>query len=235
MYFLSIESSTKNFALAVSHDDKVLRYRTITHAKRLENVILTHIDALLRLAKVPFKKIDAFVISLGPGSFTSLRVGLATVKAFCMATQKPMVGISSLDIIAHGVASITCDEVCVLIDARRDQVYSAIYQRSTVGLKLSKAYALSPLADVLDYVKGATLFVGDALGIYEQDIVKAYNKSFTTCKALYAPQKLWLPKADVMAKLGFDRLSKKQFDEAAMVVPIYLYEDACQVQPKKVQ
>ena len=88
MHFLSIESSTKNFALAVSCDGKVLRHKTARNSKLLENVILTNIDALLKLAKVPFKKMDAFVISLGPGSFTSLRVGLATVKAFCMATQK---------------------------------------------------------------------------------------------------------------------------------------------------
>ncbi len=232
MHFLSIESSTKNFTLAVSRDDKVLRHKTARNSTLLENVILPNIDALLKLANVPFKKIDAFVVSLGPGSFTSLRVGLATVKAFCLATQKPMVGICSLDVIAHGAGDIACDEICVLIDARRNLVYSAIYQRTNTGLRLSKTYALSSIADVLKHVHGTTLFVGDALGLYQPEIKQAYAHCAKTCKVLLAPQKLWLPKAEVLAHLGFERLQKKAFDEAASVAPIYLYDDDCQVQGK---
>lgn len=232
MHFLSIESSTKDFALALNCDAKVLRYKKVRQTKLLENVILRHIDALLTRARLRLQDVDAFVISLGPGSFTSLRVGLATVKAFCMALKKPLVGICSLDIIAHGVADQVCDEICVIVDARRHMVYSAIYQRTPRGLKLSKTYTLSALQDVLDHVQGQTLFVGDAVGIYEQDIKKAYHNNQGSCRALFSEDKFWHPQAKVLAHLGFERLSKKQFDEPATIVPIYLYEDDCQVTKK---
>lgn len=229
MHFISIESSTKNFSLALNSDAKVLRHKTITHAKLLENVILRHIDAVLKLSQLRISNMDAFVISLGPGSFTSLRVGLATVKAFCMAMKKPLVGICSLDIIAHGVANQVCDEICVIVDARRQLVYSAIYKKTQYGLTITKPYTLSSLGNVLDHVQGQTLFVGDAVGLYEQDIRKSYQKIKSGCQALFAAEKYWLPQAKVLAALGFKRLSKKEFDEPATIVPVYLYEDDCQV------
>src|SRR3989338_5093578 len=102
MYFLSIEPSTKVFSLALSDGRRVLRYRNMTVDKVLEHSIIPAVDRLLASAGVPFKKLDAFAVGLGPGSFTSLRVGLATVKAFAMATGKPVVGVPSLDVIARG-------------------------------------------------------------------------------------------------------------------------------------
>ncbi len=225
MYFLSIESSTQNFAIALNLDGKVLRHKTVKHAKLLEDVILKNIDALLSQAKVPFSKIDAFVVGLGPGSFTSLRVGLSTVKAFCLATQKPLVGICSLDIIAYAACDASSDDICVIVDARRNLVYSAIYQKTATGLKLRKGYTLSSFVDVAAMVKPKTLFVGDAVGIYAKDIQKI--------KGICAPEKMWLPTAKVLAMLGQKRIEEKAFDDAATVVPIYLYEDDCQVSPSK--
>src|SRR5688572_19647458 len=101
MHFLSLETSTKIFSLAINRDDKVLRFRNLKSAKILENSIIGAIDKLLDSAELKFNQVDAFVIALGPGSFTSLRVGLSTVKAFAMATNKPVVGVVSLDVIAH--------------------------------------------------------------------------------------------------------------------------------------
>ena len=100
MYFLSFETSTKIFSLALSQDEKVLRYRNIKSALVLEDSILPAMDQVLDSAGIKFSQLDGFAIALGPGSFTSLRVGLSTVKAFGMATGKPVVGIPTLDIIA---------------------------------------------------------------------------------------------------------------------------------------
>src|SRR5580698_7614739 len=128
MYFLSFETSTKIFSLALSQNDKVLRYRNLKTALVLEDSILPVMDKLLDSAGIKFSQIDGFAIALGPGSFTSLRVGLATVKSFAMATGKPVVGIPTLDIIAHAISlsfprkreSIkeNYDEICVINDAR---------------------------------------------------------------------------------------------------------------------
>ena len=262
MYFLSFETSTRIFSLAISKDEKVLRYRNLKTAFVLEDSILPAMDKILASAGVRFSQIDGFAIALGPGSFTSLRVGLATVKAFAMATAKPVVGIPSLDIIAHGTQSRAFmssahhgssflhkrgsgdrfglyDEICVINDARRDKVYACLY--GCHGRKSD--YLLTSLDDVLGRVHGKTLFVGDALGLYRKDIEAAYQKyglhashsslaaakRDSACKCLFAGEEWWYPEARVMAALAYERFRNKQYDDAASLVPLYLYPHDCQV------
>ncbi len=228
MYFLSFETSTKIFSLALNKDEKVLRYRNLKSALVLEDSIIPAVDKILDSAGVKFNQIDGFAIALGPGSFTSLRVGLATVKSFAFATGKPVVGIPSMDIIAQGIDLGACDEICVINDARRGNVYSCLY-----GPKGRKGeYLLTTLDAVLDQVHGRTLFVGDALGIYRKNIEEAYQKSAqknSSCKCLFADEKWWYPQSKVMAALAYKRFCNKQYDDAANLLPLYLYPQDCQV------
>jgi tRNA threonylcarbamoyladenosine biosynthesis protein TsaB len=226
MHFLSLETSTKNFSLSVSKDSKVLRFKNKASAKILEDSIIPTIDKVLDSARLSLEKLDALAISLGPGSFTSLRVGLSTVKAFAMGTGKPVVGICSLDILAQGVLDKKCDEICVLIDARRGMVYSAIYDKT---LKLKADYRLSSLDAVLDNVHGHTLFVGDGSELYKKEIQAAYKEHGGSCQASFAGEKLAVPDARHLAKLAFERLSKKDYDDIGTLQPIYLYAEDCQV------
>lgn len=221
MYFLSIEPSTKIFSLALSSNGRVLRYRNMTVDKVLEHSIIPAVDRLLGSAGVPFKKLDAFAVGLGPGSFTSLRVGLATVKAFAMATGKPVVGVPSLDVIARGAIGLPCDEICVLSDARRGMVYAAIYGLTSKGLKRTSDHMLCDIKTVLDQVHGKTLFTGDGVGLYRNDIVRR--------RPVFAPQKFWHPQAKHLAQIAFERLAAKDYDDMGRLVPLYLYPADCQV------
>jgi tRNA threonylcarbamoyladenosine biosynthesis protein TsaB len=229
MYFLSFETSTKIFSLALNKDERTLRYRNIKSDLMLEDSIIPVLDKLLDSAGIKFSQLDGFAIALGPGSFTSLRVGLATVKAFAMATGKPVVGIPTLDIIACGIPDLSFprkresrtkfnqyDEICVINDARRGQVYACFYDPR--GLRKSD-YLLTSLDDVLGKKHGKTLFVGDAVGLYRKSI----------SKFLFADKKWWYPQAKVMASLAYERFRNKQYDDAASLVPIYLYPQDCQV------
>jgi tRNA threonylcarbamoyladenosine biosynthesis protein TsaB len=233
MYFVSFETSTKVFSIAVNEDEKVLRYRNLKAAQVLEDHILPALDRILASAGIKFGQIDGFAIALGPGSFTSLRVGLATVKAFAMSTDKPVVGIPTMDIIARGVGLGDCDEICVLNDARRGKVYACLY--GPQGRKGD--YLLASLDKVLDKVHGRTLFVGDALGICRKDIEKAYQKHAASknsaCKCLFADEKWWYPQSRVMASLAFERFHNKQYDDPVSLVPLYLYPQDCQVSTAK--
>lgn len=228
MYFLSFETSTKIFSIALNQDQKVLRFRNVKTALVLEDSILPVMDKILDSAGIKFSQIDGFAVALGPGSFTSLRVGLATIKAFAMSTGKPVVGIPTMDIIAQGVDRQDADEICVLNDARRNKVYACLY-----GPKGKKSdYLLASLDDVLDKVHGKTLFVGDAVGIYRKNIEEAYRKHSgknNICKYLFADEKWWYPRSTVLAALAYERFSKKQHDDAARLLPIYLYPQDCQV------
>jgi tRNA threonylcarbamoyladenosine biosynthesis protein TsaB len=229
MYFLSFETSSKIFSLALNEDEKVLRYRNLKTALVLEDSILPTVDKMLVSAGIKFAQIDGFAIALGPGSFTSLRVGLATVKALAMGTSKPVVGIPTMDIIARGTDRGSCDEICVINDARRSKVYACLYgPRGRSG-----EYMLTTLEDVLDKVHGKTLFTGDALAIYRQDIEKAYQKhggkKSSACKCFFADEKYWHPQAKIMAALAFERFRNGQYDDAANLLPLYLYPQDCQV------
>ena len=224
MYFVSFETSSKIFSLAVNKDGKVLRYRNLRSAQVLEDSILPALDKALDSAGIKFGQIDGFAIALGPGSFTSLRVGLATVKAFAMSTGKPVVGIPTLDIIARGVERGGCDEICVINDARRGNVYACIYGQS--GRKGD--YMLSSLDELLNKVRGKTLFVGDALKLYRKDIEKAYKS-----KCLFADEKWWYPQAKIMAGLAYERFRDHRYDDAAGLQPLYLYAQDCQVSTGK--
>jgi tRNA threonylcarbamoyladenosine biosynthesis protein TsaB len=233
MYFLSFETSTKIFSLALSRDEKVLRFRNIKSALVLEDSILPAVDRILDSAGIKFSQLDGFAIALGPGSFTSLRVGLSTIKAFALATGKPVVGIPTLDIIARGVnirklslpAQGDCPlpSVCVISDARRGKVYAALYDAK--GRR--KDFLLTTLEDVLGKLKGRTLFAGDALGLYRKKIEESYSK------CLFSDEKFWYPQASVMAALAFERFAKKQYDDAATLLPLYLYAQDCQVSTGK--
>lgn len=229
MYFVSFETSTKIFSLAVSRDGKVLRYRNLKTASVLEDCIIPALDKVLDSAKLRFGQIDGFAIALGPGSFTSLRVGLSTVKAFAMGTGKPVVGIPTLDIIANGVDPQGSDEICVINDARRGKVYAAFYAVKGGKIVSKGDYLLASLGDVLDKAHGKTLFVGDGLGVYRKDIEEAYRKHATACKCVFADEKYWYPKAKVMAALAYERFQNKQYDDAAKLLPLYLYPQDCQV------
>jgi tRNA threonylcarbamoyladenosine biosynthesis protein TsaB len=248
MYFLSFETSTKVFSLALSQDAKVLRSRSLKTDTILEDVILPAMDGLLKAAKVKFAQLDGFAIALGPGSFTSLRVGLSTVKAFALGTGKPVVGIPTMDIIAypfcHSRETPSCrvfpkvignpekkyDEICVVLDARREKVYACLYGPD--GRRKSD-YLLTTIDDILDKVHGKTLFVGDALGLYRPAIEEACRKyakaKNNACQCLLAEEKYGYPQAKVMAALAFERFKNQQYDDAATLLPLYLYPQDCQV------
>lgn len=227
MYCLNLETSTKNLSLCLSQDGEIVRFRNIRTTHVLENSIIGAIDKILALAKISLKDVGAFGISLGPGSFTSLRVGLATVKALAFVGKQKIVGVCTLDIIARAVKEFDGDEICVVIDARRAMVYSALYTRNG---ELKGEYTLSSIDDVLKRVKGKTLFVGDAIGLYRQNIEDAYKGSKnSTCQVYFADQSSWLPQAKELAFIATERLSQGKVDDPMSIVPIYLYAQDCQV------
>lgn len=238
MNILAIDTSTKNFSLAVSRDGKVLRYRNILLDKVLESSMIPSINDLLKKAGVKFSQLDGFAVGLGPGSFTSLRVGVSTIKAFALSTGKPVVGICSLDAVAENVLDEACDEICVMMDARRSKVYACLYRKENGQLVIKMDPMLTDVDDVLENVKGRTLFVGDVVGLYQGKIVKAFEsarKHSPSCKALFAPPKSAVAQAVKISLLAYRRFIKNVYDESGTLVPVYLYAQDCQVQPPSKQ
>lgn len=233
MNILSIDTSTKNFSLAVSKDQRVVRYRNIHLDKVLESSIIPAIDGILKLAKIPFEDLDGFAVGLGPGSFTSLRVGLSTIKAFALATGKPVVGVCSLDVVALNVLNVKCDEICVIMDARRNLLYACLYNQKNGELIRKTEPMLISLDDLLNKVHGRTLFAGDAVALLRNTIKEKYRqaaKQGSKCAALFAPGSAGIPQARKLFMLAFGRFCNKEYDESEVLNPVYLYAQDCQVQ-----
>ena len=225
MNLLAIDTSTKHFSLAVARDGKVQRYRSILLKKVLSDSIMPAIQGILKKAGLTLAQIDGFAVGLGPGSFTSLRVGLATVKGLAFALKKPVVGVPSLDVLA---LNVTGDgQVCVVCDAKRNMVYACLYQKKGDVLKRKSKYLLTDIGNVLKRIKGDVTFVGDGVLLFRETIEKTagLKPRFANC----APRCTIYPQAKHLAALALKRFEAKDYDAPETLVPLYLYPEDCQV------
>lgn len=229
MKTLSIETSAKQFSLAVSDGDKIIKSRTMVVDKILSDSIIPAIEKILKDSKLSLAKIDALIVGLGPGSFTSLRVGLSTVKGLAFAADKPVVGIPSLDAVALNVGK-TDSQICVIADAKRNMVYSALYDNKKGILKQKSEYLLTPLTDLLDRIDADTIFVGDAVNLYMAQIEAYFAAADKKLKISFAPESKAYPDAKGLVVLAQSALKKKKFSNIDKLVPLYLYPEDCQVQ-----
>jgi len=232
MKLLNIETSTRAFGLAVSDGVKVIKSRKVIIKKVLSSSIIPSIDKILKESKLKLKDIDVFVIGLGPGSFTSLRVGLSTVKGLAFALEKPIIGIPSMDVIARGLLKNIepGTQICVVSDAKRNLVYGAIYENAGGELKRKSEYLLTPLEDLLGRIDGDTVFTGDAISLYQKKITDFFKTGKKDIKVSFAAEKFWYPQAKYLAVLAEGPLRRKRFNDLDKIVPLYLYPENCQVQ-----
>lgn len=231
MKLLCLDTSSRRFSLAVSDGEKILRYANIRLRRVLDSSMMPAIERILKNAGVALCELDGLAVGLGPGSFTSLRVGLATVKGLAFAAAKPVVGIASLDILAAGVPF--ADEggrICVICDARRGLLYNGVYQKRSGILERESDYALLPIDGILSQIKGDVLFVGDGVQLVRNEIQAAKH-----IRARFAPEKFCYPQARFLAPPALKRFQKRQTDDAAQLTPIYLYPEDCQVDKKRVR
>ncbi|MFA5089057.1 MAG: tRNA (adenosine(37)-N6)-threonylcarbamoyltransferase complex dimerization subunit type 1 TsaB [Candidatus Omnitrophota bacterium] len=230
MNILSIDTSTKNFSLAVSKGGDVIVHRDVKLNGVLSSSIIPKIDEILRQARLTLKRIDGFGVGLGPGSFTSLRVGLSTVKALAFATRKPVVGISSLDIIAKAITGAAEKDICVMCDAKRNLVYACLYRLKGREVVKKSKYLLLPPKDLLGKIKRPTLFTGDAVGLYREEILREVRQiSADAPEGIFAGEDLWYPQARYLAPLAYRKFQRREEDAIDALVPIYLYPKDCQV------
>jgi tRNA threonylcarbamoyladenosine biosynthesis protein TsaB len=232
MKILAVDTSTRHLTIAVTEGDKLLAARNVAPKKDLSLTITFDIERALQKANVFLHDLDAFVVGIGPGSFTGLRVGLSMMKAFIMVTDKPVVGISSLDVVAMNIRSKKPVNVCVINDARRGLLYACVYEKKNDGLTRKCDHLLASLDEVLKYVEGETVFIGDGIPHAKDRIVEISKTADAKFAAHFETDKHWLPKAKELAKLGYQRLLRGDYDKIETLVPLYLYPEDCQIQNK---
>jgi len=228
MNLLAIETSTKNLSLAVAKGGKVVKFRNVKLKRPLSSSIIPSIKKILDSAGISLAELDGFAVGLGPGSFTSLRVGLSTIKGLAFASNKPVIGISSLDVLAMNVKG-DHKQICVLCDAKRNLVYSCLFGKKGFILKKKSNYVLESIDKVLKKTKGEIIFIGDGVELFRDDINKANNTS-----PVFADEKLAYPQAKHLVSLALKKFQNGSEDNVAELVPLYLYPEHCQVRNKVV-
>jgi tRNA threonylcarbamoyladenosine biosynthesis protein TsaB len=217
MKVLGIDTSTTCGSIGLIHDEIViseyLLNLSVTHSERL----LDAIDLVLRKGRCALTDLDGLAISIGPGSFTGVRIGVSTVKGLAYAVQKPVVGVSTLDVLASQV-SPTPYLICPIIDARKGEVYSAFYRYEGFNRlkRLSEYQAIRP--EVLSgMLKEPTIFLGDGVKTYGEDLRNSL-KLF----ALFSPTALHIPHGSAVARLGVELLLRGEVLDLAAFTPLYV-------------
>ena len=218
MKILSIDCATAAATCAILNDDNVLGEITYNYKKQHSTVLLPIIDELFNNVGMSISDIDGYVASKGPGSFTGLRIGLATIKGLSQGSKKPFVTVSTLDSLAYNLA-YTDGIICPILDALRDNVYTALYTFNNYKLNRITDYmniSIDELIDMLKEKNSNLSFVGDGIPKFRERLMQQLpNIGF-------APTHLNLAKASSLGELGLKLLSKGIFDDLYASVPIYL-------------
>ncbi|HHY40953.1 MAG TPA: tRNA (adenosine(37)-N6)-threonylcarbamoyltransferase complex dimerization subunit type 1 TsaB [Syntrophaceticus sp.] len=220
MRILGIETSTPVVSIAAAEDGQVLGEFSLTTKQGHMEYLLPLIDQLLTSLKLSVRDLDGYAVSVGPGSFTSLRVGLATCKALAHAANKPVAEVPTLDVLAWGLQG-TEGLICPMIPARRDEVYTAVYVSTSDGIKRLSGYlALNP-KDLVERLRGQLrakiTFTGEGAQLY-RDLLQQGLKD----NAVFAdPARIW-PRAGFTAIIGTKILDEKGGKEPGAVQALYV-------------
>lgn len=215
MKLLALETSTMIGSIALSTTNELLAEYQLGIKTSYSDMLLPAIEHLLHSTNTPIQAIDAFAIAQGPGSFTALRIGMSVVKGLSLATNKPVIAISSLDGLAHNMFASNY-LICPLLDARRHEVYTAFYKKAGDSLqRLSPDRALRP-EKLLEEIHEDVVFLGDGSERYRNLIANALQE-----KALFAPIPLNYPRASTIAQLAFKKGMHVPFRETESLTPLY--------------
>lgn len=257
MKLLAIDTSTDFLSLAIMDKDKMIGRLHREAARNHSRLLVPMIDRMLKKAKLGLKDIDGFCISIGPGSFTGLRIGVATVKGLAYSLKKRIIVVPTLDAIAENAKGFNGVIVPVL-DARKNKVYAAIYKSDGAQIKRISKYLLVPAADLLKKIrktKDKILFLGDGMQqLFRGDIERApkfLHGGWGDMKQPYLlrrrfekpPMKNlgcsmagpikscedWHPKAENVARLGLAKFKRRQFTSPEDLEPLYLYSRECDI------
>ena len=221
MKVLLIDTSTKNFSIAIADQGTIISSKIQEVPKKLNQTIVESIDAELKSNNLSLNDIEVIVIGRGPGSFTSLRVGMATVKGLAFANKIPLIGVGSLHAIALNVEG-NCENLYVTVDAKRKLVYGALLSKVGNTLRLQTDYQLLSIEEALTQAPAGTTFVGDGATLYKEAIEEAGHQ-------IIDDQTAYAPRAEHYLGLVKPRLEAKDYDDLDDLEPLYLYPEDCQV------
>lgn len=224
MLILAIDSATPVAGVALLNEQGIIREEFVNYKKTHSETLMPMVDQILQKCERHLEDVSAIAVTVGPGSFTGLRIGLATVKGLSLASGKPLVGVSTLDVLAHNFCYGDA-LVCPLLDARKQEVYTAFYDVSgRYPLKLSDEMACSP-TDFVHLARAAADAAGKNSFILPGDGYQPYQDFFATElgeSLLPVPLHLRLPRASALASLAAGKLERGELEDVFALQPHYV-------------
>ena len=220
-YILNIETATTNCSVSLSFEGETLVLKedynnNYSHAERLH----LYIDAVLKEANIKASQLDAIAVSKGPGSYTGLRIGVSAAKGLCFALNKPLIAISTLEALAHQV-NISEGIIVPMLDARRLEVYSAIFDANYEQIRETQAQVLDETSFASYLGKNRVTFIGNG--------VPKTKELITHENAIFIEDKL--PSANEMSQLAYHKYKINDIEDVAYFEPYYL-KDFVALKPK---
>jgi tRNA threonylcarbamoyl adenosine modification protein YeaZ len=216
MRLLSIDTSTDCLSIAVTDEGAVLGRFHREVGRRHSELLIPAIDKVLKRCKIKLKDLDGFCVGIGPGSFTGLRIGVATIKGLSYSLNKPIVVVPTMDAIAYNAVKYR-GVICPVLDAKKNKIYACFYSSNGKSLKRISKYLLVTVEELKNKNAGKdALFLGDGV-----KLLKEVSDTYFS-----AP---WHPKAETIAKMGLEYFKNRKFTSAEDLEPMYIYSRECDV------
>jgi len=221
MKLFGIDTSTSIFYACLYDNGRIYEYE-LEAGKRLSRIIAPTIKRLQEASGMALKDLDCFVCGLGPGSFTGMRVGLSMVKGLAWVLGKPVIGISTLDILAMNAPDTKAD-IFAIADAKRNLVYACAYRKKSGRLKRITPYSLLNESQLIKKIKPGSVVLGDGLNLYKNSLLRQL-KGLTILDKDY-----WrLLPCNIILK-GLEGIKEKKITDAFRIEPLYIYPKECQI------
>ncbi len=222
MKLLAIDTSTDYLSLAVMDGKNIVARIHRSEPRSHSSLLVPMVDEVLSKSGIKLKDLDGFSLSIGPGSFTGLRIGVTTIKGLALISNKPIVAIPTLDAIAENAKSFH-GIICTVLDARKGKVYACIYSSDGNKIKRLSKVILAPVDELLKLLRryDEVLFLGD--------FAERMAPQLTGSRVLEGS---WQPKPEVVGMLGIERFGKKKFVKAENLEPLYVYSKECDITGK---
>ena len=213
MKILHIETSSKNCSVAISDDEKLLCLcEEVSENYKQSESLHTYVEWALEGAKLTLKDLDAVSLGKGPGSYTGLRIGASSAKGFCYGLNIPLIATNSLETMIEPFLNKDFDLIIPLIDARRMEVYSAVFDRISGEILTKTEAKILDENSYNEFQHKKVLFIGDGAK-KAQEILQLENAEFN--ENIY-------PSAQYLIKKAVEKYNRNEFEDVAYFEPFYL-------------
>lgn len=218
MNTLTIDTSTIVASVAILNEEKLVGEMIINHQKKHSEKLMIAIDHLLTDGGLSINDIDVFGIVSGPGSFTGLRIGMATIKGFAQALNKPVVGVSTLESLAMNIP-FASGLICPVLDAQRNQTYTGVFHFEDGNLVRDLDDSVMEIDNLMAFLKnrGQTIyFLGDGLPRFSEMLIESCPEG------IIVPNYLNMNRASSAGALVIERALKGQVSHYREIEPVYI-------------